>query len=137
MDTEAEHRCRRRGSRVLVHCYWFAKELRMLNQNDFKDALSSSVYRSPIEMSQIQTTVPEGETPAGTCEYCGHPFPTTDRLVLHRGREHSQRLDDIDKEKFKSAFTEEEDALRSLRLRALAILVILYFGLLNVYAVFA
>lgn len=88
-------------------------------------------------MSQIQTTVPEGETPAGTCEYCGRPFATTDRLTFHKGREHRQQLNDVDKEEFRSVFAEEEKALRSLRLRALAILVILYFGLLNIYAIFA
>lgn len=88
-------------------------------------------------MSQIQTSIPEDETPAGTCEHCGHPFPTTERLVLHKGVEHRRRLDGAEKERFKSAFLGEKDALRSLRLRALAILVVLYFGLLNLYAIFA
>jgi hypothetical protein len=88
-------------------------------------------------MSRVQTTVPEGETPAGTCEYCGHPFPTSERLVLHKGLEHRRRLDDEEREAFESAYTDERNSLRSLRLRALAVLVLLYFGLLNLYVVFA
>ena len=44
-------------------------------------------------MSYEGTTVPRRDSPAGECDYCGHPFPTTDRLVLHKGLEHPQELD--------------------------------------------
>ena len=88
-------------------------------------------------MSHIRTTIPGGETPAGACEYCGQPFPTSERLVLHKGLEHHQQLDDSEQEAFVSEFTDEEDDLRALRLRALAVLVLVYFGFLFIYAIIA
>ena len=88
-------------------------------------------------MSHIRTIIPGSETPAGTCEYCGHPFPTNERLVLHKGLEHHQQLDGSEREAFESEFTGEEDDLRALRLRALAVLVLLYFGFLFIYAIVA
>ena len=88
-------------------------------------------------MSQLRTTVPREETPAGICEYCDQPFPTDERLVLHKGLEHYQRLDDTERASFNSALTDEKDDLRSLRLRALAMLVGLYFGFLLLYAIVA
>ena len=88
-------------------------------------------------MSQIRTIVPRSETPAGACEYCSQPFPTNERLVLHKGVEHHQQLDDSEREAFEAALTDEEDELRSLRLKALGMLVCLYFGFLFMYAIFA
>ena len=88
-------------------------------------------------MALLRTSVPTGETPAGACEYCGQPFPTDERLTLHKGLEHYQRLDDAERESFESAFADEKDDLHSLRLRALAMLVGLYFGFLLLYAFFA
>ena len=57
--------------------------------------------------------------------------------MLHKGVEHTNQLDDSEQEAFESALTEEEDDLRTLRLKALAVLVLLYFGLLFLYAIFA
>lgn len=88
-------------------------------------------------MSNIRTTIPESEAPAGACEYCGHPFPTSERLVLHKGLEHPQQLDDSEREAFQTTFSDEEDNLRAFRLRALAVLVLLYFGFIILYAIFA
>ena len=88
-------------------------------------------------MSQIQTTVPEGETPAGVCEYCGQPFPTSDRLTLHRGLQHLHQLNESQQESFESTVAAERDDLRTLRLRALGVLVLVYFGFLFLYAIFA
>lgn len=88
-------------------------------------------------MSYEGTTIPRSDSPAGWCDYCGHPFPTTDRLVLHKGLEHPQQLDDDDGEAFLSARSDEEDELRTLRLKALGALVLLYFGFLMLYAIVA
>ncbi|WP_394351399.1 DNA-binding protein [Halobaculum saliterrae] len=88
-------------------------------------------------MSYEETTIPQSDSPAGRCEYCGHPFPTTGRLVLHKGLEHPQQLDDDEEEAFRSARADEEDELRTLRLKALGALVLLYFGFLMLYAIFA
>ena len=88
-------------------------------------------------MSYEGTTIPRSESPASRCDYCGHPFPTTDRLVLHKGLEHPQQLDADEEDTFLSARSDEEDELRTLRLKALGALVLLYFGLLFMYAIFA
>nr|WP_233340804.1 DNA-binding protein [Haloprofundus sp. MHR1] len=88
-------------------------------------------------MSYEGTTIPRSDAPAGKCDYCGHPFPTTDRLVLHKGLEHPQQLDDDEEDAFLSAREDEEDELRTLRLKALGALVLLYFGFLMLYAIVA
>jgi hypothetical protein len=88
-------------------------------------------------MSYKGTAVPRRDSPAGTCEYCGHPFPTTDRLVLHKGLEHPQELDAGEEDAFLSARADEDDELRTLRLKALGALVLLYFGFVMLYAIVA
>ena len=87
--------------------------------------------------SQIRKTVPRDETPASECEYCHQPFPTNERLVLHKGVEHHHQLDESEREAFEAALRAEEEDLRSLRLKALTILVCLYFGFVLMYAIFA
>ncbi|MDZ7850818.1 MAG: DNA-binding protein [Halodesulfurarchaeum sp.] len=86
-------------------------------------------------MTVEETTVPDGATPAGRCEYCGHPFPTTERLVLHKGVEHPQQLDTAEETTFRAARSTEEDELRTLLLQAVGALVLLYFSLLFTYAI--
>jgi hypothetical protein len=86
-------------------------------------------------MSYEGTTIPRGESPSSRCDYCGHPFPTTDRLVLHKGLEHPQELDTDERDAYLSVRAEEKDELRTLRLKALGALVLLYFGLLFTYAI--
>ncbi|MBV0901868.1 C2H2-type zinc finger protein [Haloarcula salina] len=68
------------------------------------------------------------------CRYCGRPFTDETRLALHRGLDHPGDLDDDEVEAFRTAYEAEEDALTTFRLRALGALVLLYFGLLMVYA---
>ena len=88
-------------------------------------------------MSYEGTTIPRSDSPADRCGYCGRPFLTTDRLILHKGLEHPQQLDDREEDAFLSVRADEEDELRTLRLKALGALVLLYFGLLFMYAIFA
>ncbi|MXR43100.1 DNA-binding protein [Halobaculum sp. WSA2] len=88
-------------------------------------------------MSYEGTIISQSESPTVRCDYCRHPFPTTDRLVLHKGIEHPQQLNDSEEKAFFSAQADEEDELRTLRLKALGGLVLLYFGLLFMYAIFA
>lgn len=80
---------------------------------------------------------PPGDTPVARCEYCEQPFPSTDRLDLHRGLEHAESLTESEHERFVAAHAAEEDELRLLRLKALSMLVIVYFGFLFLYAIFA
>lgn len=73
--------------------------------------------------------------PVYECEYCGRPFAREEWRALHRGLEHASELDDEAVEQFRTAYTEEDDDLRLFRLKALAALVVVYFGLLMIYAV--
>lgn len=73
--------------------------------------------------------------PRYDCEYCDRPFAREDLRALHRGLEHASQLDDEEVEQFRDAYGEEEDEIGLFRLKALAALVAIYFGLLMIYAV--
>jgi len=74
---------------------------------------------------------------APRCSHCGEPFPSERLRALHRGLEHYDRLDDDERAAYEDAYRAEGEDLRSFRLRALAVLVALYFGFLMLYAVVA
>lgn len=82
----------------------------------------------------VEYDVPAGSDPV-VCPTCGRPFPDGDRLALHRGLVHDGELDDAERETVASARAAETRRLRLFRLRALIVLVVLYFGALIVYAV--
>ena len=69
------------------------------------------------------------------CTHCGRAFPNERLRDLHRGLDHYDRLDGAEREAYEAAYLAENDDLRSFRLRALAVLVLLYFGFLMLYAV--
>jgi len=69
------------------------------------------------------------------CEYCERPFAREELRALHRGLEHASALDDEEVEQFRDAHGGEDESLRLFRLKALAVLVVLYFTLLMIYAV--
>lgn len=71
------------------------------------------------------------------CQYCDRRFPTAEILSLHLGRRHESRLTERERARFEDAKAAEADQLRLLQLQALAGLVLLYFGLLFAYAIFA
>ncbi|MFA1612009.1 DNA-binding protein [Halobellus rubicundus] len=75
--------------------------------------------------------------PAFDCGDCGRAFHTEDLLVLHRGVRHPNALDAADQEAYREAYAAEEREIRSFRLRALAVLVLLYFGFLFLYVIYA
>jgi hypothetical protein len=74
---------------------------------------------------------------APRCPYCGDPFPTERLRDLHRGLNHYEDLDDSERDAYAAAYRSESEDLQSFRLRALAALVLLYFGFLMTYAVVA
>lgn len=74
---------------------------------------------------------------APRCSYCGDAFPTERLRDLHRGLEHYAELGESAREAYEDAYVSEGEDLRSFRLRALAVLVLLYFGFLMTYAVVA
>ncbi|QCC46980.1 DNA-binding protein [Halobellus limi] len=77
------------------------------------------------------------DAPEHVCEDCGRRFYTADLLVLHRGVTHPEALDDAERDAYREAYAAEERAIRSFRIRALGILVALYFGFLFLYVVYA
>ncbi|WP_336034435.1 DUF7410 domain-containing protein [Halobacterium yunchengense] len=74
---------------------------------------------------------------APRCPYCAEAFPSERLRDLHRGLEHYDALDAAERDAYEAAYRSETEDLRSFRLRALAVLVVLYFGFLMAYAVFA
>lgn len=97
--------------------------------------------------SPAEYVVPSGAE-AATCPVCERPFPDADILALHRGLDHDVErgdsgtdvADDVggDAERrtaIDEARAAESKRLRLFRLKALVVLVVLYFGLLMVYAV--
>lgn len=69
------------------------------------------------------------------CAYCGRRFARAEWLALHRGLDHSEAIGPAEREAFEEAYRAEEPDLRFFRLKALAALVVLYFGFLIVYAI--
>ena len=80
--------------------------------------------------------VPAGETPE-RCGYCDAPFADADLLALHRGIEHADGLSADERESFEAVYADEQEEIRLFRLKALGLLVLLYFGLLIAYSLFA
>ncbi|MFB6250876.1 MAG: DNA-binding protein [Halobellus sp.] len=79
----------------------------------------------------------DGGQPTFDCNICGRRFHTEDLLVLHRGVRHTDEIDTAEQEAYREAYAAEERAIRSFRLRAIAILVLLYFGFLFLYVIYA
>jgi predicted nucleic acid-binding Zn ribbon protein len=77
------------------------------------------------------------ESTSHRCRVCGRSFPTERLLVLHRGVRHPGELADEELAAYREAYADEQSRLRSFRLRALGVLVLLYFGFLFLFALFA
>ena len=85
--------------------------------------------------------VPPG-APVHECGICGAPFPSREARTLHRGLVHGGEAEDgatpagagVTGADFDAARDREETALRRFRLKALGVVVALYFVLLMVYA---
>jgi hypothetical protein len=71
------------------------------------------------------------------CDDCGRAFHTEDLRILHRGVRHPDALDAAEQDAYREVYREEERAIRSFRIRALGVLVVLYFGLLFLYVIYA
>ena len=80
--------------------------------------------------------VPPEATPH-ECPYCGTPFPRERACTLHVGLAHGDRATDDEVAAFQNAYRGEREGLRRFQLIALAVLVVLYFGFLFAFAVFA
>lgn len=71
-----------------------------------------------------------GDEPPARCPYCDRPFQRERYERLHRGLEHPDRLSDRERAAVERAVRDDYTALRRVRLYALGVLVLLYFGLL-------
>ncbi|WP_302081355.1 DUF7410 domain-containing protein [Salinibaculum rarum] len=71
---------------------------------------------------------------AVVCEYCGAPFADEELRALHRGHAHSDALTDDQRAAFEAAYQDEQAEIRQFRLKALGLLVLLYFVFLMGYA---
>jgi hypothetical protein len=71
------------------------------------------------------------------CAYCDRPFGDERRLALHRGLVHEHELTPEERAAFEDTRETEREELRLFRLKALGVLVLLYFGLLMAFALFA
>lgn len=72
---------------------------------------------------------------AHSCPYCGRPFARERYHTLHLGLDHSGTLTDPEREAFAEEYRAETDDIRRFRLKALAILVAVYFGFLFLFLV--
>jgi hypothetical protein len=81
-----------------------------------------------------QTTVPADETPAD-CPYCGRPFAREEYLTLHKGLDHYEDLSADEQEAFVEAYEAETEEIKLFRLKAVGLLVVIYFGFLFTYAI--
>lgn len=70
------------------------------------------------------------------CEYCGRRFATPRLLALHWGHRHDDRLTASERDAYRAAYEEETRTLRRYRIKAVAVLVVLYFGFLFAFALF-
>lgn len=68
------------------------------------------------------------------CPYCEGRFARERYRNLHLGQTHPDRLDADQREAYATAREEEVADLRLFRLKVLALLVLVYFGFLIVYA---
>jgi hypothetical protein len=76
------------------------------------------------------------DTDADRCPHCGAPFRDEELLALHLGTEHEADLTDEERAVFEDAYEAESEEIRLFRLKALGVLVLLYFGLLIAFSVF-
>jgi len=98
------------------------------------DTVATTDEQSVSTTAADETYDVPADTTAFTCAYCGRPFARESWLALHRGLAHPNELDDAEVEAFRTAHDEEEESLATFRLQALGALVLIYFGLLMIYA---
>lgn len=71
------------------------------------------------------------------CPYCDRRLTSGHLRSLHVGEAHPDRCTDAEREAYREAYDRESRDLLAYRITALGALVVLYFGLLFAYAIFA
>ena len=82
----------------------------------------------------LEYDVPADASPVD-CPHCGRPFVGERQRDLHVGLQHGDVAEESERTAFGDAIGTERDDLRLFRLKALAVLVVLYFGLLFTYSI--
>ncbi|MFC6906170.1 DUF7410 domain-containing protein [Halalkalicoccus tibetensis] len=72
-----------------------------------------------------------------TCPQCGRPFARAEYVTFHRGLEHPETLTEEDRTRFAEVYRAENDEIKRFRLKALAVLIGMYFTFLYLYLVLA
>lgn len=85
-------------------------------------------------ISDRQTPPPDAPEEPASCDYCDARFIDEELLALHRGMEHGERLSEQETEAYRIARGTERENIRLFRLKALAGLLVIYFGFIIVYA---
>ncbi|MFT4890696.1 MAG: hypothetical protein ACI9YT_001614 [Halobacteriales archaeon] len=84
-------------------------------------------------------SVPDADVPPDAspveCPHCGRPFVRERHRDLHVGLHHGDVADDEELGAVGPALDAERTELRRFRLKALIVLVVLYFGLLFTYSI--
>jgi hypothetical protein len=91
--------------------------------------------RAPAESADEYAVPAEADDPL-VCQYCGAPFATESYMALHWGQAHADALTDEEQSAYEDAIADEEEELRLFRLKAIGLLVLLYFGTMIAYALF-
>lgn len=81
----------------------------------------------------VEYAVDRADEDAHACPHCGRPFARAEYRTLHVGLEHPRTLSADDRERFQAAYLGETDEIKRFRLKALALLVAMYFTFLFVY----
>lgn len=102
-----------------------------------EDPATGAAHRGDASPGDDQPAfdVPDGETPAATCDRCGRPFPTTTHHDLHLGEVHGDALTDAERERYEDAVEAETDELFVYHLKVIAGLASMYAVLVLVYMV--
>lgn len=80
---------------------------------------------------------PETPNSEYRCGICGRRFYTLDHHILHCGVRHPEAMTKDERDAYREAYVAESAAIRSFRIRALGVLVVLYFGFLFLYVIYA
>lgn len=89
--------------------------------------------KSPPQ-SDRQTPPRDAPDDPAVCGYCGARFVDDQLLALHRGLEHPEQLTEAERAAYLDARAAERDDVNLFRLKALAGLLVVYFGFVFVYA---
>ncbi|MDY6817590.1 MAG: DNA-binding protein [Halobacteriales archaeon] len=85
--------------------------------------------------ADIDTAVPDGETPAATCPYCDRPFRSERSRDLHLGRSHPDQCSETEWGAYEAADEEERDELFFFHMKVVVALGVLYSVGVLVYMV--